>query len=273
MTDHLERAFAFLRRGDVRGTSEQPFRFGTAIFTPELPRRYDSNLLYVDRPVAAAAELEAEADRLFDEAGLGTARCCSATRPRASGSPPSCRGWDGRTSTWSWRQLARARRRRGHDAASPRSATRASARRAARMIADLRAGATPRSPSSCSTTRRCWPTGSACAASACSLDGEIVSYARPLRRTGRRADRGRRHAARAPRPRLREGSRDASRRRGARGRRRLRLPRRRRARLAEGALRTGSASTWSAATSSCSLQLRSSIVSDRGGDIGCAPSG
>lgn len=70
MTDHLERAFSFLRRGDVRGTNEQPFRFGTAIFTPELPRRFDSNLLYVDRPVSSAEELVAEADRLFDEAGL-----------------------------------------------------------------------------------------------------------------------------------------------------------------------------------------------------------
>ena len=70
MADHLERAFAFLRRGDVRGTNEQPFRFGTAVFTPELPLRYDSNLLYVDRPVTSAAELEAEADRLFGEAGL-----------------------------------------------------------------------------------------------------------------------------------------------------------------------------------------------------------
>jgi ribosomal protein S18 acetylase RimI-like enzyme len=70
MADHLDRAFAFLRRGDVRGTHEQPFRFGTAVFTPALPLRHDSNLLYVDRPVASAGELEHEADRLFAEAGL-----------------------------------------------------------------------------------------------------------------------------------------------------------------------------------------------------------
>ena len=70
MADHLERAFTFMRRGDVHGTNEQPFRFGTAVFTPELPQRYDSNLLYVDRPVTTASELEAEANRLFDEAGL-----------------------------------------------------------------------------------------------------------------------------------------------------------------------------------------------------------
>jgi ribosomal protein S18 acetylase RimI-like enzyme len=70
MADHLARAFAFLRRGDVRGTSERPFRFGTAVFTPELPQRYDSNLLYVDQPVTSVSELEQEADRLFDEQGL-----------------------------------------------------------------------------------------------------------------------------------------------------------------------------------------------------------
>ncbi len=70
MADHLERAFAFMRRGDVRGTEERAFRFGTAVFTPELPQRYDSNLLYVDRPVTTAAELEAEVNRLFDEAGF-----------------------------------------------------------------------------------------------------------------------------------------------------------------------------------------------------------
>jgi ribosomal protein S18 acetylase RimI-like enzyme len=70
MADHLERAFAFMRRGDLRGTNEQPFRFGTAIFTPELPQRYDSNLLYVDQTVSSVAELVAEADRLFHEAEL-----------------------------------------------------------------------------------------------------------------------------------------------------------------------------------------------------------
>jgi ribosomal protein S18 acetylase RimI-like enzyme len=68
--DHLERAFAFLRRGDVRGTAERPSRFGVAVLTPELPLRYDSNLLYVDRPLATPEELGAEADRIFSEAGL-----------------------------------------------------------------------------------------------------------------------------------------------------------------------------------------------------------
>ena len=72
MADDLARAWAFMRRGDTRGTAERPFRYGTAVFTPELPLRYDSNFLYVDRlePDTSADELRAEADRLFEQAGL-----------------------------------------------------------------------------------------------------------------------------------------------------------------------------------------------------------
>jgi len=70
MADELERAFTFMRRADIRGTHEHAFRYGTAVFTPELPLRHDSNYLDVDRPVESAAELEAEADRLFGAAGL-----------------------------------------------------------------------------------------------------------------------------------------------------------------------------------------------------------
>jgi ribosomal protein S18 acetylase RimI-like enzyme len=65
------RAFAFMRRGDMRGTDERPFRFGTAIFTPELPDRQDSNLLYLDRldgDVTADA-VRTESERLFRAAG------------------------------------------------------------------------------------------------------------------------------------------------------------------------------------------------------------
>ena len=72
MPDDVARAWAFMRRGDTRGTDERPFRYGTAVFTPELPLRYDSNFLYVDRlpPDATAEELRAEADRIFAQAGL-----------------------------------------------------------------------------------------------------------------------------------------------------------------------------------------------------------
>ena len=96
MTDHLGRAFAFLRRGDVHGTSERPFRYGTAVFTPELPLRYDSNLLYVDRlePDTSAAELEAEAERVFGDAGL--AHRALLFRDAAAGErlAPDFSGWD-----------------------------------------------------------------------------------------------------------------------------------------------------------------------------------
>ena len=73
MADDLARAWAFMRRGDTRGTVERPFRFGTFVFTPELPLRYDSNFLYVDglQPETTAVELRSEADRLFADAGLG----------------------------------------------------------------------------------------------------------------------------------------------------------------------------------------------------------
>jgi ribosomal protein S18 acetylase RimI-like enzyme len=71
MADDHARALAFMRRGDMRGTAEKPFRFGTAVFTPELPSRQDSNLLYLDRldPGVTAEELRAEAERLFTDAG------------------------------------------------------------------------------------------------------------------------------------------------------------------------------------------------------------
>jgi ribosomal protein S18 acetylase RimI-like enzyme len=51
----VERAFAFMRRGDIRGSREEPWRFGTAVFTPELPLRRDSNYLLLERPGAAEA--------------------------------------------------------------------------------------------------------------------------------------------------------------------------------------------------------------------------
>jgi ribosomal protein S18 acetylase RimI-like enzyme len=74
MPGDLARAFAFMRRGDMRGTDETLFRFGTAVLTPELPNRQDSNLLYLDRltPGTAAAELQAEAERIFTDAEMSS---------------------------------------------------------------------------------------------------------------------------------------------------------------------------------------------------------
>ena len=71
MNNDEVRAFAAMRRTEVRGTNEEPFGFGTAVMTPELPLRHDSNFLYADRLTAdaTAAELAAEADRILGEAG------------------------------------------------------------------------------------------------------------------------------------------------------------------------------------------------------------
>ena len=73
MSPDVARAFAAMRRTEMRGTREQPFRFGTAVLTPELPLRHDSNFLYADRlsPDATAEQLAAEADRVLGGAGYG----------------------------------------------------------------------------------------------------------------------------------------------------------------------------------------------------------
>jgi ribosomal protein S18 acetylase RimI-like enzyme len=63
MRDELARAYAFLARGDMGGTREEESRFGTAVFTDELPRRLDGNYLRVERD-AAPDELVAEAKQL-----------------------------------------------------------------------------------------------------------------------------------------------------------------------------------------------------------------
>ena len=63
MRDELARAYAFLARGDMGGTREEESPFGTAVFTDELPRRFDGNYLRVERD-AAPEELVAEAKRL-----------------------------------------------------------------------------------------------------------------------------------------------------------------------------------------------------------------
>jgi ribosomal protein S18 acetylase RimI-like enzyme len=73
MNDDLARAFAAMRATEFRGTREEPFRFGTVAFTPEVPLKHDANFLFADRlePETSADELAAEADRLQRGAGLG----------------------------------------------------------------------------------------------------------------------------------------------------------------------------------------------------------
>ncbi len=67
--DAYERAFRFMRRGDIAGSQAEGFAYGIAVFTPELPLRHDSNYLLVERE-ATADELAAEADRLLGERRL-----------------------------------------------------------------------------------------------------------------------------------------------------------------------------------------------------------
>jgi ribosomal protein S18 acetylase RimI-like enzyme len=73
MVDDLARAFDFVRRADMVGSREEPCRWGTAVFAPELPLRHDSNYLLADRLTedADAGALAREADRLQGPAGLG----------------------------------------------------------------------------------------------------------------------------------------------------------------------------------------------------------
>lgn len=61
--DLLDRAYAFLDRGDMHGSRRAPSSVGTAVYLDELPKRLDSNFLQVERD-ADAAEIEAEAARL-----------------------------------------------------------------------------------------------------------------------------------------------------------------------------------------------------------------
>jgi GNAT superfamily N-acetyltransferase len=73
MRDDLSRAYAFMRRADMVGTRTERFRWGTAVFAAEVPRRHDSNYLWVDRATdsTSADALAEEAERLQGAAGLG----------------------------------------------------------------------------------------------------------------------------------------------------------------------------------------------------------
>jgi ribosomal protein S18 acetylase RimI-like enzyme len=68
----FDRAFDFMTRVDMAGSQVEPFRFGTAIFTPELPLRHDSNYLLVEAVPdgISAADLVEEAERVQGPAGL-----------------------------------------------------------------------------------------------------------------------------------------------------------------------------------------------------------
>lgn len=66
MTSDLARVTAFLRRlEELTSTRSAPWRFGTVRRNDDFPRRWDSNLLRVERPTGrvTVGELAAEADR------------------------------------------------------------------------------------------------------------------------------------------------------------------------------------------------------------------
>jgi ribosomal protein S18 acetylase RimI-like enzyme len=63
MPDELDRAWAFLLRGDMGAGRTERSSVGTALYDDEVPLRLDSNLLLVERP-ADAEEVLAEAQRL-----------------------------------------------------------------------------------------------------------------------------------------------------------------------------------------------------------------
>jgi GNAT superfamily N-acetyltransferase len=68
----LERIRAFTRRLEEKtSTRTEPWRFGTALFHEDFPRRWDSNFLRVERSVGSttAAELAADADRILSSFG------------------------------------------------------------------------------------------------------------------------------------------------------------------------------------------------------------
>jgi N-acetylglutamate synthase-like GNAT family acetyltransferase len=63
MNEELARAWAFMRRGDAAGDTEEPARLGVAVRDSCFPRREDSNYLLVARP-ATGADIAVELRRL-----------------------------------------------------------------------------------------------------------------------------------------------------------------------------------------------------------------
>lgn len=97
MTDEYARAWAAMRRTELRGTHEEPCRFGTVALTPELPLRHDSHFVYADElpAEATAAELAAETERVLGAAGVGH-RIVTVPDPEAGRLADGFRelGWD-----------------------------------------------------------------------------------------------------------------------------------------------------------------------------------
>jgi ribosomal protein S18 acetylase RimI-like enzyme len=63
MNEEATRAWAFMRRADAAGESEESVPLGTAVRDSRVPLRHDSNYLFVEQP-ATAEEIVAELGRL-----------------------------------------------------------------------------------------------------------------------------------------------------------------------------------------------------------------
>jgi ribosomal protein S18 acetylase RimI-like enzyme len=68
VTDELTRVHKFEREIEMAGTKTVPSPLGFGVLTPELPLRYDSNYLYLER-ATGAGEAVTEADRILGGAG------------------------------------------------------------------------------------------------------------------------------------------------------------------------------------------------------------
>jgi predicted GNAT family acetyltransferase len=64
MSSEVDRAFAFMGRGDMAGTDTEETPFGIAVRSTETPLRQDSNYLLVDSTDASASQLAAAVQRL-----------------------------------------------------------------------------------------------------------------------------------------------------------------------------------------------------------------
>jgi ribosomal protein S18 acetylase RimI-like enzyme len=64
MNADVDRAFAFMARGDMAGTDTEETRFGIAVRSTKTPLRQDSNYLLVDSTDARASQLGAAVQRL-----------------------------------------------------------------------------------------------------------------------------------------------------------------------------------------------------------------
>jgi ribosomal protein S18 acetylase RimI-like enzyme len=100
--DELRGAFDLLATGDMFGTRRADTRYGSLVWTPELPLRHDSNYVLVDAlPADVTADLLAK-DAEEACAAAGVAHCCAFVRdaPTAErlAADFEARGWE---VTWS----------------------------------------------------------------------------------------------------------------------------------------------------------------------------